>query len=522
MKKYADNLLHVLEGMSGRLSQLEFNSQRIEYTVGELKVESADNHGAAHGKLRSLENMMREVQRSVQVLRDKQEISEEQLKLAKLQLDSKMGAPVNSAAPVQAVIELQPLAPKQVETSLALALPSSGQQSDPAIYHLQQVQHQHQLQLQQQQLQTPQMSMSPTQQQVPQQQQPQLQPQTQQQNVVLMTQQQVHQQPQQLQIQAMPPRSQPEPQYQPRTLQQAPQSQPQQLAHQIPQQQANQQPQLQLQLQYQQPQQQQQQSGQPDSEHQPQQLQPPMQASHQSQLQQQQPQQSEIQYQQIQTKHQPQPQLFYNQQQSGVPSLMQQQYRNVQSEIPSYSPQPPAKYSPEQPPANLPRGYGNRPFPQPLPQIHQQSANLLTAQMYDPSCNNRGGQLALPPAYYPGQTSLPVYETYAPFGYRMPSPGANPLAPSAGTGGCPQLPTAHLVSNNNNSNSTSNMGSSSGTPVLSTNQVAINEIITKVASMGFSKDQVHTIIRKLMENRQPVDLNIVLDELMKGGGGGYR
>ncbi|KAH8974684.1 hypothetical protein BDL97_01G114200 [Sphagnum fallax] len=498
MKKYADNLLHVLEGMSGRLSQLEFNSQHIEYTVGELKVESADNHGAADGKLRSLENMIREVQRSVQVLHDKQEISEEQLKLAKLQLDSKMGAPVNSAAPVQAVIELEPLAPKQVETSLALALPSSGQWSDPAIYHLQQVQHQHRLQLQQQQLQTPQMSMSPTQQQ-------QLPP----------------QHPQQLQIQAMPPRSQPEPQYQPLTLQQAPQSQPQQLAHQIPQQQANQQPQLQLQLQYQQPQQQQQ-SGQPDSEHQPQQLQPPMQASHQSQLQHQQPQQSEIQYQQIQTKHQPQPQLFYNQQQSGVPSLMQQQYRNVQSEIPSYSPQPPAKYSPEQPPANLPQGYGNRPFPQPLPQIHQQSANLLTAQMYDPSCNNRGGQLALPPAYYPGQTSLPVYETYAPFGYRMPSPGANPLAPSAGTGGCPQLPTAHLVSNNNNSNSTSNMGSSSGTPVLSTNQVAINEIITKVASMGFSKDQVHTIIRKLIDNRQSVDLNIVLDELMKGGGGGYR
>jgi hypothetical protein len=52
--------------------------------------------------------------------------------------------------------------------------------------------------------------------------------------------------------------------------------------------------------------------------------------------------------------------------------------------------------------------------------------------------------------------------------------------------------------------------------------VAINEIITKVASMGFSKDQVHTIIRKLIDNRQSVDLNIVLDELMKGGGGGYR
>jgi hypothetical protein len=104
----------------------------------------------------------------------------------------------------------------------------------------------------------------------------------------------------------------------------------------------------------------------------------------------------------------------------------------------------------------------------------------------------------------------------------MLSPGANPVAPTAGTGGYPQLPTAHLVSNNNNRNSTSNMGPSSGTPVLSTNQVAINEIMTKVASMGFSKDQVHTIIRKLMENRQSVDFNTVLDELMKGGGGGYR
>jgi L-tryptophan--pyruvate aminotransferase len=61
MKKYADNLLHVLEGMSGRLSQLEFNSQRIEHTVQEFKVESADNHGAADGKLRSLENIIREV-----------------------------------------------------------------------------------------------------------------------------------------------------------------------------------------------------------------------------------------------------------------------------------------------------------------------------------------------------------------------------------------------------------------------------------------------------------------------------
>jgi hypothetical protein len=62
------------------------------------------------------------------------------------------------------------------------------------------------------------------------------------------------------------------------------------------------------------------------------------------------------------------------------------------------------------------------------------------------------------------------------------------------------------------------MGSSSGTPPSSTNRVTIDEVINKVASMGFSNDQVHTAIRKLTENGQSVDLNIVLDKLMNGGG----
>jgi len=61
MKKYADNLLRVLEGMSGRLTQLESNSSRMEHSVDKIKVEAADNFGATDGKLRSLENMIREV-----------------------------------------------------------------------------------------------------------------------------------------------------------------------------------------------------------------------------------------------------------------------------------------------------------------------------------------------------------------------------------------------------------------------------------------------------------------------------
>ncbi|CAK9215079.1 unnamed protein product [Sphagnum troendelagicum] len=390
MKKYADNLLHVLEGMSGRLSQLEFNSQRIEHTVGKLKVESADHHGAADGKLRSLENMVREVQRGVQVLRDKQEIVEEQLKLAKLQHDSKMEA--HSQTQQQNVV----LTPQQ----------QAHQQLLP--------QHSQQLQVQAMPL-TLQLE-------------PHYQPQTLSQPLLSQPQQQAHQQlptqhSQQLQLQAKPQTSLPEPQYQPQALPQPLQSQPQQLTHPIPQQ---------------------------------------------------------------------------------------------QSDVPSYSPQPPGKYSSEKVPAYLPEGYGNRPFPQPLPQTQQHSPNLSSDQTYDLSGNNRGGQSALPPPYHPGHTTPPVYETYAPFGYRVPSPGTNPLVPNAGS--YPLFPTAQPLTGNNISNSASNMGSSSGSPPSSTNRVTIDEVINKVASMGFSKDQVHTAIRKLTENGQSVDLNIVLDKLMNGGG----
>jgi len=196
---------------------------------------------------------------------------------------------------------------------------------------------------------------------------------------------------------------------------------------------------------------------------------------------------------------------------------MQPQYGNVQSDIPSYSSQSLAKYSPENPPAYMPEGYGNRPFPKPLPQM-QQSSNLSSAQMYDPSRNNRGGLLALPPPYHPEHTTLPVYENYTPYGYRMSSSGTNPLVPNTETGGYARLPTAQPVTSGNNSNNASNTGSSAGTTPLSTNRVAISEVIDKVASMGFSKDQVQVVIRKLTENGQSVDLNIVLDKLMNAGG----
>lgn len=59
---------------------------------------------------------------------------------------------------------------------------------------------------------------------------------------------------------------------------------------------------------------------------------------------------------------------------------------------------------------------------------------------------------------------------------------------------------------------------SGGTP-LSTNRLSVDEVIDKVAVMGFSKDQVRAVVRRLTENGQSVDLNIVLDKLMNGEAG---
>lgn len=85
VKKYTDNLLHAMEGVSARLSQLETRSRQIDNSVDELKLSVGNNHGVTDGKLRQLENILREVQDGVQVIRDKQEIMDAQLQLMKSQ-----------------------------------------------------------------------------------------------------------------------------------------------------------------------------------------------------------------------------------------------------------------------------------------------------------------------------------------------------------------------------------------------------------------------------------------------------
>ncbi|KAL1356402.1 hypothetical protein HN51_008421 [Arachis hypogaea] len=86
MKKHMENLLHVMEGVSARLTQLESRTHRLENSVDDFKVSVGNNHGSTDGKLRQLENILREVQSGVQTVKDKQDILEAQLQLAKLQV----------------------------------------------------------------------------------------------------------------------------------------------------------------------------------------------------------------------------------------------------------------------------------------------------------------------------------------------------------------------------------------------------------------------------------------------------
>lgn len=61
MKKYADNILRFLDGISGRLSQLELYCYNVEQSVGDLRSDLTRDHGEADLKLRSLEKHLKEV-----------------------------------------------------------------------------------------------------------------------------------------------------------------------------------------------------------------------------------------------------------------------------------------------------------------------------------------------------------------------------------------------------------------------------------------------------------------------------
>lgn len=61
MKKYADNLLRYLEGISGRLSQLELYCYNLERSVGDLRADLSRDQSESDLKLKSLEKHLQEV-----------------------------------------------------------------------------------------------------------------------------------------------------------------------------------------------------------------------------------------------------------------------------------------------------------------------------------------------------------------------------------------------------------------------------------------------------------------------------
>ncbi|XP_038714003.1 activating signal cointegrator 1 complex subunit 2 homolog isoform X2 [Tripterygium wilfordii] len=76
-------------GISSRLSQLEVYCYNLDKSIGEMQSDLSCDHGEEDLKLKSLEKHLQEVHRSIQILRDKQELADTPKELAKLQLVQK-------------------------------------------------------------------------------------------------------------------------------------------------------------------------------------------------------------------------------------------------------------------------------------------------------------------------------------------------------------------------------------------------------------------------------------------------
>ncbi|KAF8096749.1 hypothetical protein N665_0302s0023 [Sinapis alba] len=399
MKKHADNLLHVMEGVSARLTQLETRTRSLENLVDDVKVSVGNSHGNTDGKMRQLENIMLEVQSGVQLLKDKQEILEAQFQLSKIHVSKVNQHSETHAAHVEPTA--QPPAALPQPPASAAAPPSLTQQSLPPQQFIQQL---------------------PSQQSLP---VPSSQPS-----------QLPSQFPPQQESYFSPPggQSQPPPVNNP-PYQQPPPPPPQtQSLHQPPYQPPPQQPQY--------PQQSPPQLQQPSSGYNPEEPPYPMQS-----------------YPSNPPRQPPPP----------APAPSQQYYNNP--------PTPPSMYDGPGGRSNsdFPSGYSPEPYPYTTPP----SSQFGNTQSLKPSHQSGGGGGGS------GYPQIPM---------ARPLPQALPMATaisSSGSGG-------------------------SGSPRAGSN-VPVDDVIDKVSSMGFPRDQVRGTVRLLTENGQAVDLNTVLDKLMNGG-----
>ncbi|XP_019161701.1 PREDICTED: putative uncharacterized protein DDB_G0294196 [Ipomoea nil] len=411
MKKYTDNLLHVLDGVSARISQLETRTRQIENSVDDLKLSVGNNFGGTDGKLRQLENIMREVHTEVQVIRDKQEIVEAKLEVAKLQV-SKVEQKVDTRNTLP-MDSLQPAASAPQHSPQQQYFPANLQQPLPTLPPLDAPPH-------------------PPQQNLP--------PQAQLPNQLSLN-----------QISSGPPRES----YIP-----APEIPSQQ--YQMP---------LQQQLQISPPPLPQQQYQSPP---QPQYSQPPL------------PPQSHLSLPPVNPSQPPQPQH--------QPPL------GHHTEEPTFIPQ-------QSFPPNIVK-------PPSLP-----SSGALPQQFYGAAPNmyelpsNRPGP-GFSGTYGPSSGHGEPYFSQYGSGSPRKSQQLPPTMSQSGGSGYPQLPTARILPQ---ALPTASAVGGSSSSVGSGNRVPVDDVVEKVTHMGFPRDQVKETVRKLTDNGQAVDLNVVLDKLMNDG-----
>ncbi|KDP45326.1 hypothetical protein JCGZ_09575 [Jatropha curcas] len=425
MKKHADSLLHIMEGVSARLTQLESRTRNLENSVDDLKLSVGNNNGSTDGKMRQLENILREVHSGVQVLKEKQEVVEAELQLAKLQVSKadQQQSETQHSGHMGTIVHQAASAPPQSHQQLqqaACAPPQSHQQLPPVSF--------------------PQ-SIPPVS--VP---LPAVPPPT-------------------LPLQNLPPQA-PLPN-------QFPQSQIPSVPHREPYYSASGQTQEPPNPQYQVP---------PSQQPQPSSAAPPP--------------------------HQPY-------------QLVPQPHYSLPPQLPQ--PQPSAAHHPEEAPYVPPQSY-----PPSLRQPSSQSpSGAPTSQpfyvapsphMFEPPSNRPSS--GFPAAYGPPSGPTEPY----PYGGSSSQYGGNTtmkpqqLSSSSmsqsGGSGYPQLPTARVLPHA--LPTASGVGSGSGSSGTG-NRVPIDDVVDKVTNMGFPREHVRATVRKLTENGQQVDLNIVLDKLMNDG-----
>ena len=139
------------------------------------------------------------------------------------------------------------------------------------------------------------------------------------------------------------------------------------------------------------------------------------------------------------------------------------------------------------------------------------------SHMYEPQSGRAGPGYSAPYGPSSGPSDpYPYGGPSSPYGRGAPAKSQQLHSPTIGHSGgnaYPQLPTARILPKALPTASNVGSGSSSSG---SGNKVPIDDVVDKVTTMGFPRDQVRATVRRLTENGQSVDLNVVLDKLMNG------